>query len=219
MSIWFTSDSHYNHSRILSHANRPFSSIEEMNEALIKNWNSKVSAKDTVYHLGDFIMGNEPEDAISFILRLKGKIKFIFGNHDKALRRLHRGFEFCRVWNKIEFLGDLKTIKIDDQKIVLSHYAMRVWDSRHYGSWNLYGHSHGTLTNDSNSLSMDVGVDCHNYSPISLEEVKVIMSKKNFVPMDKNARKEGGGVGLSRDEYAKDERNRQYLALKKEFGD
>ena len=31
------------------------------------------------------------------------------------------------------------------QLVVLCHYAMRVWDRSHYGSWHLYGHSHGNL--------------------------------------------------------------------------
>ncbi len=74
------------------------------------------------------------------------------------------------------------------QDIVMLHYSMRVWNKSHHGSWHLYGHSHGTLPDDPNSLSIDVGVDCHNYQPISYDEIKSIMSKKEFKPVDHHGR-------------------------------
>lgn len=55
------------------------------------------------------------------------------------------------------------------QVIVLCHYALRVWDRSHYGSWHLFGHSHGHLPGL--GLSLDIGVDCHGYRPLSLAEV------------------------------------------------
>jgi len=61
---------------------------------------------------------------------------------------------------------------------------MRVWNKSHHGAWHLYGHSHGTLPDDKNSLSFDVGVDCHNFTPINFEQVSAIMKKKNFKPID-----------------------------------
>ena len=64
--------------------------------------------------------------------------------------------------------------------IVLFHYAMRVWNASHYGTWHLYGHSHGDLPDDETSLSFDVGVDCHNFYPLSYSDVTGIMSKKNW---------------------------------------
>jgi calcineurin-like phosphoesterase family protein len=61
---------------------------------------------------------------------------------------------------------------------------MRVWNKSHHGAWHLYGHSHGTLPDDPNALSFDCGVDCHNYTPISFEQVEAIMAKKTFKPID-----------------------------------
>ena len=79
--IWVTSDTHFNHANIIKYCNRPFSSVEEMNEPIIANWNKVVSQGDTVYHLGDFALGNKsliPD----FLERLNGHISFIMGNHD-----------------------------------------------------------------------------------------------------------------------------------------
>jgi calcineurin-like phosphoesterase family protein len=59
---------------------------------------------------------------------------------------------------------------------------MRAWNKHGYGSWMLYGHSHGTLPDDPHALSIDVGMDCHDFVPISYEEIKDIMSKKDWSP-------------------------------------
>ncbi len=64
---------------------------------------------------------------------------------------------------------------------MLFHYAMRVWNASHHGSWHLYGHSHGTLPDDITSLSFDIGVDSQHYKPLSYDEVKAIMSQKEWV--------------------------------------
>ena len=79
--IWVTSDTHFNHANIIKYCNRPFSSVEEMNETIIANWNKVVSERDIVYHLGDFALGDK--SLIPNILRrLNGCIKVIMGNHD-----------------------------------------------------------------------------------------------------------------------------------------
>jgi len=66
--------------------------------------------------------------------------------------------------------------------IVLFHYSLREWNASHWGTYHLYGHSHGTLEDLSNSLSFDIGVDCHNFYPLSYKEVKSIMRKKDWKP-------------------------------------
>jgi calcineurin-like phosphoesterase family protein len=66
----------------------------------------------------------------------------------------------------------------------MSHYPHKVWPSNHRGAWHLYGHCHGSLPDDPNSLSFDCGVDCHDYFPLSFDEVAAIMEKKTFVPLD-----------------------------------
>ena len=69
--IYLTSDLHFNHMNILKYEpeSRPFSSIEEMNETIIQNWNEVVKISDTVYVLGDMSMGLV-ENAIPLIKRL-----------------------------------------------------------------------------------------------------------------------------------------------------
>lgn len=169
---FFTSDTHFGHANIIKYCNRPFKSVEEMDEALIKNWNDKVQVGDTVYHLGDFSFG----PAEKYASRLNGMIRFVRGNHDRPLE----AYLNCKYFQ----FPDVLSIYVGKQQFFLSHYAHRVWPKSHRGTWHLYGHSHGTLPDDPDSMSFDCGVDCHNYAPLEFEEVKAIMEKKTFKPKD-----------------------------------
>ena len=171
MTIWFTSDTHYFHTNILKHANRAYLCVEDMNEDLIKRYNEVVKPKDTVYHLGDFSFGNK-KDTASVIRRLNGTIHLILGNHDKVIKG--------SIKDMFESVSHYKEIKgPDKRKIILCHYAFRVWNGSHRGAWNLHGHSHGTLE-DLGIKQIDVGVDVHDMYPISMEEIEVEMSKRGF---------------------------------------
>lgn len=82
MRFW-TSDQHFGHARIIELANRPFTSVEEMNETIIERWNAVVSERDEVYVLGDFAMGKIAE-TLPIAARLNGYKALIAGNHDRC---------------------------------------------------------------------------------------------------------------------------------------
>jgi len=154
---FFTSDQHYGHANILKYQpNRGWANVEEMNEGLITNHNRVVGVGDTVYMLGDF--GFLPQDQILWILtRLNGNKILLTGNHDKGFNAT-----FC---HNLLASGALKEVhrpgylevKINGNFYVMNHYAQRVWNRSHYGTFHLYGHSHGSLP--SLGKSVDVGVD------------------------------------------------------------
>ncbi len=174
-NIWFTADTHFNHTNIIKYCNRPFQNILEMNEIIVSNWNSRVEPKDVVYHLGDFMFSGQSSAIIEMCKRLNGYKFLIWGNHDKGAIRQVKSFQ----WQ-----GQYLELKVNDQLLVLMHYAMRVWNKAHYGSWHLYGHSHGSLKDDPNMRSFDIGVDANNFYPLEFGEVKARMALKNFVPID-----------------------------------
>lgn len=178
INTFFTSDTHYSHANIIKYCNRPFQNINEMNEMMISNHNKMVAQDDIVWYLGDFYMGRDGR-AQEYLNRLNGKKHLIIGNHDQVGITLDG-------W---ESISDLKEIMINGQKIVLCHYAMRIWNKSHKGSWHLYGHSHGSLPDDPNALSIDVGVDCNNYKPFSMEQIRNIMKKKNWKSIDHHGEK------------------------------
>jgi calcineurin-like phosphoesterase family protein len=69
-------------------------------------------------------------------------------------------------------------IRAGGQRIVLCHYAMRVWHHSSRGVWHFYGHSHGKLPDDPTSLSIDVGVDSHDFRPWHFHEIRTVMETK-----------------------------------------
>lgn len=173
MSIFFTSDEHYGHSNIIKFCNRPFADIAEMRERLIENHNARVTKGDLVYHLGDmFCRTLSFKEALSIMDRLNGQHYYIRGNHEELIDnypQLRERFVWVRDRHKLKFK--------DMPHIVLDHYAGRVWDGSHNGSWQLYGHTHAVLR-ENDSLSFDVGVDAWKYFPVSLEQVTIKMFQK-----------------------------------------
>lgn len=168
-NTWFTADFHLGHKNIIRYCNRPFGSVEAMNCAIVERLNSAVKANDVLYFLGDFCIGPK---ARALELRREIRCKQIFavsGNHDKDTRKLTDEFSW---------LGDLAEVSINGQRIVLCHYAMRVWNHSSHGAWHLYGHSHGRLPTLDNSLSMDVGVDTHDFRPWHFDEIRDRMTVK-----------------------------------------
>lgn len=212
---FFTGCTHYGHAKIIQYCERPFKSIQEHDSALIKRFNSVVSPNDQSYILGDFAFKSKTNihDIVEIFNSLNGKIFYIFGNHDKSLRK-EWNYITRKTRGKVIFLGDYAEIDVGKQKIILCHYAFKVWNKRHFGSWNLYSHSHGTLPDDPHNLGIDVGVDCHNYYPIEFNQVKEIMAAKTYKPVD------GHGSDLplmSREEFMRFARKRLYEQLKQEF--
>lgn len=176
-TIWFTSDTHFHHTNILTLGKgRPFSTVMEMNEMLVKRWNERVNKSDRIYHLGDISFGNK-ETTLQTMSRLKGQIHIVRGNHDneQTLKQL------LRDQKNVISVKPYDEIKIGHLKIVLFHFPIIDWNWRYRGSWHLHGHCHGNLEFD-NGPMLDVGVDCHNFAPIEFDTVASYLQTKQYVP-------------------------------------
>lgn len=182
-NVAFTSDTHAFHENIIRYSNRPFVNVDEMNAVLAKNINKTLPQGGLLYHLGDWSFGNL-EKAFQFNDMINNNIDIILikGNHDG---RNLRDEAFRKLFREIH---ELVEVNVNGQKIILCHYAMRVWNKSHHGVWHLYGHSHGSLPDDPNSLSFDIGVDCHNFKPLTMPEIKAIMDKKTWKSIDHHGR-------------------------------
>lgn len=178
---FFISDTHFGHANIIRFCNRPFRNVEEMNEALIENWNLVVSEDDTVFHLGDFAFGGSNVWK-SIIPRLNGHINLIIGNHDR--KNLRQGY-----MSYFDMVVPQLQIEIEDNSIYLNHYPFLCYGGSYRGVWQLFGHVHSGPQADGLDISRlrvllptqyDVGVDNNNFTPISYREVKEkIESQKN----------------------------------------
>ncbi len=156
--VWFSSDLHLGHAKIIQYCNRPFADVSEMDRILIDNINTRVDQEDELFILGDFAFGNQSKAYLDKIYCKN--IHLILGNHDKQ-QSLAYG------WKSIQPYLELV---VDKQFIVLCHYKFAVYNKSHHGAINLFGHSHNNL--EGNSQQLDIGVDCWDYKPVTLQEIK-----------------------------------------------
>ncbi len=166
MAVLFTSDTHFWHPKVLKEGKRPFANVDEMTEALVKNWNEVVTHDDDVWHLGDFALGDQSRIP-NVRYRLNGRIHLCWGNHDDR--------DLIEAGGWFDSVQDVGRITVGDDFVFLSHYAHRVWELSHKGSYHFYGHSHGRAPAIARSL--DVGVDCWDFRPVTLAEVKARLKR------------------------------------------
>lgn len=132
----YISDWHYGHANVLGFDNRPFINVEQMNEELIRRWNSAVSDGDLVYILGDMFWCAQKQ-ATPIMEQLRGQKILVKGNHD----RWHDS-KFDKMFVKID-----EYIEIEDngRKVVLCHYPIPCFKNHFYGWTHLYGHVHNSF--------------------------------------------------------------------------
>ena len=134
--IFYIADLHFGHFNSIRFDNRPYSTVEEMDEALIRNWNSVVSDDDTVYILGDMFW-HKVDKSIEILKQLKGKKRLIKGNHD----RCHDN-QFRKYFEKI---SDYEEIEDNGRRVVLCHYPIPCFKNHFYGWYHLYAHVHSSF--------------------------------------------------------------------------
>lgn len=167
MTVYFTSDLHLGHSAILEMTHRPFEDIDQMNARLIRSINERVSTADTLWILGDISYRLNREDASKLIRKINCRdIRLVKGNHDKEWDGYGLFREIC----------DYKELKLDNRRVILSHYPFAVWNGMHREAVHLHGHMHNkrdyNIYNAMNERRIwDVGVDANGYQPISWEEI------------------------------------------------
>jgi calcineurin-like phosphoesterase family protein len=165
MKLFFTSDQHFGHANIIKHCKRPFSDVREMNDYMIMKWNSVIGKNDTVIHLGDFAYKSAGLDVHSIFRTLNGKKHLVVGNHDDR-RVLDLGWESVR---RDYFLKT--TLGSERVEVHGYHYPLLEWNGFYRGAYHLYGHVHGTLRPSCWGRAMDMSVDCHDYTPKTIEQI------------------------------------------------
>ena len=167
MEWWFTADQHFDHINIMEHCDRPWGNIEDMNQALIDNYNSVVKPQDTCVIIGDVCLEDDAELVrYRFLRHLNGNKIYVKGNHDHWLRGAEKRYMYIH--------------KCSGQMVHCSHYPLRTWAaSNRQATWQLHGHCHGMQEPYPNQY--DVGVDNNNYFPVSLTQLHSIIEESDFV--------------------------------------
>lgn len=177
--IWFTSDLHFFHDRILEfHPKRKElfgEDIEKAKEKMILLWNSRVNKKDTVYILGDLSFG-DVEQKRKLFQRLNGNKVLILGNHDKIPDHLKCYFNHITQIKNITFKKSLYNFLHRDLEVIMCHFPLLTWEHMEKNSVMIHGHCHGKIdkiNKDAKVLRVDVGLDSEfaNYDLVSLEKL------------------------------------------------
>ena len=167
--VFFTSDLHLGHRNIIRLCNRPFSSIDEMDECLIEKWNKKVTNADTVYILGDLMFRNE-KPAEEYLRQLSGKKHLIIGNHDREW------IKKCDLSVWFESTNNLLYTTDGKHQLTLCHYPMMSWPHM-VRCYMAHGHIHANTDAEywpliqKNPLMLNAGVDINNFEPVTFDEM------------------------------------------------
>lgn len=199
--LFFTSDTHYNHSNICrattkwsgaDNLTRDFKSLNHMNDTLVNNINEMVGENDILIHVGDWSFGGF-ESIEDFRNRILCKnVHLVYGNHDHHIRRnkgdIQRIFSSCQDYLHLD-IRKPEGKEVMKYSMVCMHYPIASWDGMNDGVVHLHGHVHlppNLRVNE--GKAMDVGVDGNDLYPISFEEIRNIMKdrprKKLVLPKD-----------------------------------
>lgn len=166
-NIWFISDTHFGHGNIIKYCDRPFKDVPQMDQHLIKQWNSVVKKNDTVYHLGDFSLGHPKEVVGMIVEELNGNIKLVKGNHDTWSNTVYRELGFKEVYDTPILVNDFMLLSHEPNPFRLNSMYL-----------NVYGHVHNSPMFDTYKNGfLCVCVERHNYTPISLNDIKEIVNR------------------------------------------
>jgi len=196
--IYLASDNHWWHGNVIGFCNRPFTSVEYMNEKMVEKWNLVVKPEDTVYYLGDFSLAIRPVETIT--PRLNGIKKIVPGNHDWIFPNHKKFKKDPQKWTNFyqdagwEILPIHYELNIDglanfnlchfpyendmahmlrDGKVVPDKYAQ--WRLKDTGRWLIHGHvhQHGRVK----GRMINVGVDAWAGFPVSIDQIAEIVAK------------------------------------------
>ena len=172
----FIADTHFGHAQILNECRQMFSSIEEMNEAIINNINKKMTRNDRLYILGDFAYRSKTPP-IEFLKAIKPKKVLILGNHDSWVKKLTDEEKKKYIVGGIH--NELR-IKQNGIELYLCHYPRLAWDRSHYfgTTYSICGHIHNAREGKISAElfpfvknQFNAGVDINNYEPVTFEEL------------------------------------------------
>ena len=168
--IFFSSDWHIGHNKDFLFRPRGFQSIEEHDEAIIKNCNEIVKPDDELWILGDLALGFK-EEWEKWIPVLKCKnVYYLIGNHDTVNK--------CNSYNEYGLIckGYANVIKYSKRlSFYLSHYPTLTgnFDFDDHPVWNLSGHTHskGKFAPNEDVPIYNVSVDAHDNYPVSIDQI------------------------------------------------
>jgi calcineurin-like phosphoesterase family protein len=161
--IYFISDTHFGHEKIIELCNRPFKNTKMMDREMRDRWNETVNKKDIVYFIGDFHFRGSSTGY--WITHLNGRKIFIEGNHDLEE-------DDGVIHHKIKGAVYHKIVESGGYKFYLVHDPHNVPD--YWTDWVIFGHEHNNNISkypfiEGERRQINVSVEVIDYRPVSLE--------------------------------------------------
>lgn len=187
MYDWFISDHHFGHNNIIHFCERPFSSTQEMNDAMIEIWNDFIRPGDSVAYVGDFALGKR--DEVGVVNKLHGDVHLFIGNHDRPFRNSKYITEYLRYgFVSVQRSTD---ILIEGERVSIGHFPFeqdfvenfnqkydkfsqfRIQDK---GQWLIHGHTHNALRTKW-CKQINVCVDLWDFEPVSYGRISSLIKE------------------------------------------
>lgn len=167
--IFVTGNLQFGRPSIIKKMKRPFESLDEMHEELIKKWNTVVALNDIVYHCGNFAW--DPDTAETMLNKLNGNIYLIPGEDDNAILDLVKNKSVPKHVAVIDTINE-----VSELESVLSYWPMAVWPKQNKGYYNVHAFPNRKHLSNHKSKSLNVACDFWGYKPIELETVKELVN-------------------------------------------
>ena len=198
-NVCFWSDTHFGHK--CEHWDNPlwrmrgFDSVEDHDEQLVSRWNTKCNSDSVVFHLGDFIFGQNAEERfMKFLDRLNFNTLYVMpGNHNsgwrQAFERQAKNVLYLNNSKSVYFIPNYIEVIANEQPIVLSHYPLASFNGQARGSWMIHGHCHSNLYKKEigsilyKAKIFDIGIENSPY-PKTFEDLKIMFDQKDIITFD-----------------------------------
>jgi len=166
-NIWFYSDPHFDHNNIIRYCNRPFISLDEMNNVLLREYHNRVKQGDTVYFLGDMTFGRGSKGTRYWLKELQSNEQdvafyYVKGSHDNGVRPTSTNIPVAEVVRE-------KIIEIEGKKVLLIHDPAKTDPS--WKGWVVHGHVHNYRPVLWRKFRINVSCDAVGFRPVAINYI------------------------------------------------
>jgi calcineurin-like phosphoesterase family protein len=168
-------DTHFDHGNIIEYCDRPFESVEEMNDRLVENWNRVVDPTDEVLFVGDLTIAGTASAFLTWISELNGEIVFVVGDHDTEVLTTLDDVSVCEYFRT----------EHDGHDFYAVHDPAEA--PRNWGQWLLHGHHHNNwpgkfpFVNHRGGV-VNVSVELIGYEPLAFDALVRYLERGEWIP-------------------------------------
>lgn len=164
MKIFFTGNLQFGRPSAIKEFKRPFANVDEMNEALVQNWNSVVTDEDVVYVIGNFAW--DPTTAEEMLALLNGQILIVPGEMEHPIEELDDNDNMPDGTSLTE-----QIFTCEEDKVTVSYWPLMEWPHKSEGHYLFFGYPNPKYKTDHKKKLVNVACDFWAYKPQSFDSI------------------------------------------------